>query len=90
MSGPTTSASLACLLVTRRPIVSPAFGPSVTALTSAPASRSARAMSALLAGNGGRVPSNRPSIRIPSHVVQQGCGGEVVERRGEIRAGMHQ
>ena len=29
MSGPVTSASLACLLVTRRPIVSPPFGPSV-------------------------------------------------------------
>ena len=90
MSGPTTFASLACLLVTSRPIVSPPFGPSVLGVhVGAAVEEHSRHVGAI--GRQRRtLPIEAAPIRIPRHVMQQRRAREVVVRRFEVRARLDQ
>ena len=69
INGPATLASLACLLVTTSPMVSAGCEAIVDAFTSAPASSSVFAMSALFAGRGGRCAPAGPGWDCQPHAA---------------------
>ena len=90
MSGPTTSASLACLLVTRRPIVSPPFGPSVGAVdVRAGIEEQPRDVGAI--GRQRRPRAIEPAaIGIAGNMMEERRAREVVVGRIEVGSSVHQ
>ena len=66
MSGPEAPASLATLLVMTSPIVVPPLGPSVSASTTAPESRSSLATATMFSGSGPNSPVSRPRSGFPA------------------------